>query len=542
MSRELREDTGMCTVCFAGAQGCPQNCGVWGILRDLRGAIYSPYGTVAGAKVISGLKELRVMGRNVGSETFFRDVDLSIRLGHCDGKGGTGGIEFTSPWFIAAIGSTKVGPKNAEALCSGWVRGTLNGKGYPTPVIVGENVASSAMDTKIEGGKVVKAPALERRIEAYLQACPGREGVVVVQVNYVDRELRVDEWVINRYRDEPGVLVVIEYKDGQGAKNIGGEIMVFSLEEAQELQHRGYRLEPDPALDWVKKAFGDHHITQFERHTPCGSFDQGYLKDWASRIRKTGAVQIWLKTGAWRPGDLANLVDGSCKAGIDVITFDAAGGGTGMSPTRMGESWGLPFVALASTVREILIKAANKHGRETLPSAIMAGGLGFEDHVFKALALGDGWFQGVAFASVPLACAMSGRRTVKQIAEKWAKERGISRDSNDYNRFLEMDCILTNMTYSSRLNERLQHAAEFRARYPEVETLSPLDVGGAVIVFSYAQRLAQCFQQFCSGSRARLQEIRLNDIAAMTMEMAEMSGAAYVMDLDQEKVDQILGA
>ncbi len=57
---------------------------------------------------------------------------------------------------------------------------------------------------------------------------------------------------------------------GQGAKCIGGEIKVRSLERAIELKKRGYIVTPDPTIPAIQSAFKDGAIKEFERHSRLG--------------------------------------------------------------------------------------------------------------------------------------------------------------------------------------------------------------------------------------------------------------------------------
>ena len=61
-------------------------------------------------------------------------------------------------------------------------------------------------------------------------------------------------------------------------------------------------------------------------------------------LRKAGAKYITLKTGAYRPADLARAIKFASKSKLDLLTVDGAGGGTGMSPWRMMWEWGMPAV------------------------------------------------------------------------------------------------------------------------------------------------------------------------------------------------------
>ena len=62
--------------------------------------------------------------------------------------------------------------------------------------------------------------------------------------------------------------------------------------------------------------------------------------------RKVGAKFVSLKTGAYRASDLARALRYCSDAKIDMLTIDGAGGGTGMSPWRMMNEWGIPTIYL----------------------------------------------------------------------------------------------------------------------------------------------------------------------------------------------------
>ena len=74
---------------------------------------------------------------------------------------------------------------------------------------------------------------MDRRIETYRRYYRGY-GEILIQMNVEDTRLGVAEYVINKHGIE-----TIELKWGQGAKCIGGEIKVNSLERALELQTTG---------------------------------------------------------------------------------------------------------------------------------------------------------------------------------------------------------------------------------------------------------------------------------------------------------------
>ncbi len=104
------------------------------------------------------------------------------------------------------------------------------------PVVIGENVVGVDLESKIgkgkaKKGKITSAPELERRIDTYLRYYDGY-GAIIVQLNVEDTSNGVAEYVAQKY----GNKCIIELKWGQGAKDIGGEIQVTSLEYATFLK------------------------------------------------------------------------------------------------------------------------------------------------------------------------------------------------------------------------------------------------------------------------------------------------------------------
>jgi len=120
-------------------------------------------------------------------------------------------------------------------------------------------------------------------------------------------------------------------------------------------------------------------------------------------LRDYGAKHVFLKTGAYRPSDLARAVKFSSKAEIDLLTVDAAGGGTGMSPWRMMNEWGMPPVELHSLLYTYAKKLSDNG--EYIPALALAGGFTFEDQIFKGLAIGAPFVKLIGMARSPIAAA-----------------------------------------------------------------------------------------------------------------------------------------
>jgi len=210
-----------------------------------------------------------------------------------------------------------------------------------------------------------------------------------VQMNVEDTRNGVAEYVIEKY----GNKVIIELKWGQGAKCIGGEIQVNSLEYALFLKNRGYVVDPDPRISEVQEAFKAGAIKSFARHSRLGytslSSTEAVHKsfvDAVAYLRKIGYSRISLKTGSYGMEALAMAIKFSSETKLDLLTVDGSGGGTGMSPWNMMESWGVPSILLHAKAYEYAKMLADK-GQNVVDMAF-AGGLAREDHIFKALCLG----------------------------------------------------------------------------------------------------------------------------------------------------------
>ena len=106
-------------------------------------------------------------------------------------------------------------------------------------LICGENVCGMNPNAEFKNGKVAKSPELERRVKIYGDWYEGF-GTMLVQANVEDTRLGVPEYAIEKLGVEG-----IEIKWGQGAKSIGGEVKLLTLERALELKRRGYIVIPD---------------------------------------------------------------------------------------------------------------------------------------------------------------------------------------------------------------------------------------------------------------------------------------------------------
>ncbi len=262
-------------------------------------------------------------------KALFPLVDCATRLG------ADGSIQMDFPVFTGAVGSTDIARINWEDVAVGAaISGVI--------VVAGENICGMDPQAEFKNGKIEKSPEMERRINSFRRWYDGKGGVIV-QANVEDTKLGVPEYVIGKLGVE-----IFELKWGQGAKDIGGEVKLPSLERALQLKERGYIVLPDPR----NRAARRHSSTAASRSSNATRGlewwdEEGFYKE-AERLRKIGAKYVTLKTGAYRPVDLARAIKFSSEAKIDLLTIDGAGGGTGMSPWRMMNEWGIPTVSPGS--------------------------------------------------------------------------------------------------------------------------------------------------------------------------------------------------
>ena len=88
---------------------------------------------------------------------------------------------------------------------------------------IGENVCGMDDETELKNGRVVRSPDMEFRIKSYRDWQDGY-GDVVVQSNVEDTRLGTQEYAIEKLGIE-----TVELKWGQGAKDIGGEVKIKTL-------------------------------------------------------------------------------------------------------------------------------------------------------------------------------------------------------------------------------------------------------------------------------------------------------------------------
>jgi len=289
------------------------------------------------------------------------------------------------------------------------------------------------------------------------------------------------------------------------------------LKKAQLLHERGYIVLPNPMDPSVITAFERGGFKEFERHSRVGMVTEESFGKRVDELRKAGAKCIFLKTGAYRPADLARAIKFASKFKLDLLTVDGAGGGTGMSPWRMMNEWGMPPVELHALLYQYAKRLTDKG--ETIPALAVGGGFAFEDQIYKGLAMGAPFVKLIGMARGPIAAAMVGKTIGRAITDRqlpvYIERFGTSRD----------EIFVT----SGALRQEIGDAA-----FEKLPT-------GAIGLYTYYERLAQGLRQMMAGNRKfSLEYITRDDIASLTTEAARISGIQYIMDVDKAQVDDII--
>jgi hypothetical protein len=212
------------------------------------------------------------------------------------------------------------------------------------------------------------------------------------------------------------------------------------------------------------------------------------------------------------------------EAKVDYITFDGAGGGTGMSPVPMMNEMGTPTVYLESQVLRCaqILKRKSKH----VPDISMAGGFINETQIFKAIAMsnfdGDNPFiKSITMARSPLTAAM------KSIYfTELSKENKLPRDfANKYGDRPEKFFIATE---------------ELKTKYGgKIGTGIPWS---AVGVYTYlSERIGLGLKQLLAGTRKfKLDLIDRSDIATLSRLAFEVTGIPMMHEAEAELFEEIL--
>ena len=512
--RDVNTLSGMCPICV---KECTVLCEIGKSTFRGREVLYpepEQYGwSTAASNKDYGLdwSDFNILSCLRGAEGIAPEPDVAV-FPNVSIESKIGGIPLKVPLASGAFGSTDVGRNNWDGLAIG---AALSG----IIIIIGENVCGVDNESVFTNGKVTKSPEMERRVKLFKEYWDGKYGDVAVQTNVEDQRFGVDEYVVSKLD-----VNIVERKWGQGAKAIGGEIRVSSLERALELKKRGYIVQPDPEEPAVQEAFKDGLFKTFERHSRVGfPEERGFVED-VEWLRDIGTKYVTIKTGAYRPVDVAWTMKVASEAKVDYITFDGAGGGTGMSPVPMMNEMSTPTVYLEAQI----LKCARILEREGkyVPDISMAGGFVNETQMFKAIAMsnfdGDNpYVKSITMARSPLTAAMKALYFT-ELAEKNRLPRDfVNKYGNSPEKFfIVADELKTE--YGDKVGEEIPWSA--------------------LGVYTYlSERLGLGLKQMLAGTRKfKLDLIDRNDIAALSKLASEVTGIPMMHEVEQDLFEGIL--
>jgi len=526
-------ESGLCTLCRADCSG---KCETW--LASLKGrSLLYPrdFGIVTAGSgntchVGVNYNALRIQGYNYGADGLAQGVSASpdnclfTRVNLETSFGVADPVKCRVPLMTGALGSTFIAAKYWDAFAIG---SALVG----IPVVVGENVVGIDRQAELTGKKITKAPELDRRVETYLRYHDGY-GTIIVQMNVEDTRNGVAEYVIDRYGDK----VCLELKWGQGAKNIGGEIEVDNLDYALFLKKRGYLVDPDPEDPKVQAAFKGGSIRGFARHSRLGFTDldseaqvrESFMQS-VDYLRKLGFKRLSLKTGSYGMEALAMAIRYASDAGMDLLTIDGSGGGTGMSPWNMMETWGVPSILLHAKAREYAALLAAR-GRRVVDMSF-AGGFAREDHIFKAMALGAPFTKLICMGRAMMIPGFVGANIEGALhPDRRAKVHG------------NWDAVPKTVSEIGSSAEQIFACYEDVKKRVGTKEMKNIPYG-AIAFTTLADKLSAGLQQLLAGARRfSLPELSRCDIAAANRETARETGIPFITEIQDETARKILEA
>lgn len=525
-------ESGLCTLCRADCSG---KCETFKSSMIGRKLLYPrDFGAVtAGSSNVNHIgacyNNLRIQGyhydakglapglSNSADDCIFPNVTLNTEFGHSEKT------KIRVPMMTGALGSTFIAAKYWDSFAIG---AALVG----FPIVVGENVVGVDKEAVIENGKVIKAPEMDRRVETYLRYYDGH-GAIIVQMNVEDTRNGVAEYIINKYGDK----VIMELKWGQGAKDIGGEIQVTTLEYAQFLKDRGYVVDPNPYAQEVIEAFNNGAIKSFARHSRLGYTDLSSYDEIKSAfmtaidyLRGLGYKRITLKTGAYGMEGLASAIKLASEAKLDLLTIDGAGGGTGMSPWNMMETWGVPSIHLHSKAYEYA-KMLKDQGKYVADMAF-AGGLAREDHIFKALALGGEFTKLVCMGRALMIPAFLGSNIEGVLRPE--RKAAVNGNWDKIPAWIENEIGMSvESLFAGYFDVQKKIGADEMKNIPY----------GALGVWTLADKLACGVQQLLAGARKfDVNEISRDDLYSANKETKKVTKIPYMMDVGNDIAKKII--
>ena len=483
----MAEISGMCAVCTAGCIG-PCEIG----LSAIRGAeAILPFSAdenqfASEKRYPLDFSHFNINGRVFGAVGLAPDPDKAS-FPHADISstfGATHAVAIKGPFILPAMAKLAWREYYAGAALSG------------VPVVIGEDVIAKDPGLVVEGHRVTRSPLIAQMVSSF-RKYQRDFGDIVLQANFDDEYHGVLEYAIDRL----GIRSV-ELKFGQAAKGIQGMSRVPDIADALRFKALGYIVLPDPTDPVVAEAHAKGIGPVFEKIGKLPMWTPEMLVKRVAELRNLGAERVCFKMGPFDPRDVATVLRIASEAGVDLVTFDGAGGGTGHSPVKMMNEWGMPTVTLEVVVRRIL-EDMQKAGKP-LPPIAMAGGFATEDQIYKGLALGAPYIRMIAIGRAAMAAASVGRQVGEALRNGSVPK--------EYAHF------------GSTVDEIFADLRVLKAEYGGEASDIPT---GALGLYSFLNRVSVGLKQFMALNRKfALRHIERQDIVPLTDLAARVTGLA----------------
>ena len=460
-SNHLSPQSGMCSLC---SEDCVGTCEI-GLAATL--GARTVYPTTTGTNQVGSEKDYpidyshfningRVFGAIGTDETYEEATIFNVKLERTFGKDYP--VKMTMPILLPALIKLNWADYFAGAAMAGIC------------CVIGEDARTKDPDLVMENGKVKDFPAVEKMQDAFKKYYRGY-GQIALQCNVEDDMIGVPEVAIQKHGVE-----AIEFKFGQSAKGTQPANRLNSIEEAYAKKAQGYMVHPDPDDPAVIKAYEEGICPNFYKYSRLPLWDETYLKNRINGLRKLGLKNVYFKMACYDDRDVERVLRMASDIGVDMVTFDGAGGGSGYSPNKMMNEWGQPTIVLEKTVCNIVNVLKDEDA--WIPGITITGGIVSEDQVFKALAYGNNDVTAIGICRGAMAAAMTGKKVGEMIAE-----------GNVPAHLKE---------YGNTVEEIYGDLADLRGYYGKEANSFPT---GAIGVFSYLNKIAFGVRHFAALNR-----------------------------------------
>ncbi|MCR5482040.1 MAG: FMN-binding glutamate synthase family protein [Clostridia bacterium] len=449
----------MCSLCM---EGCEGTCEIG--LSAVRGKAMV-YPTNTGTNQIAGEKDIPV------------DWSVFNISGRCFGASGIEADNNKATIFNVGVERT-VGKRNPIKLAVPFMLPALiklNWKDYfaaaamaGTICVIGEGSPSKDPGLVLENGKIKKFEKLKEMLDSFRNYYRGY-GQIAIQCNIEDDMMGLPEYAIRECAAE-----AIEFKFGQSAKGTQPANRLNSVDEAKAKKKEGFIVYPDPEDEAVCTAVAKGNSPVFWTYARLPMWTEETISARIEELRKMGLKHVFFKMAGFDRKDMERVLRIASDLEVDMVTFDGAGGGSGYSPDKMMNEFGLPAACIESALVPVCeqLKAEGRY----IPSIVITGGFSTEDQAYKAFALGAPYISAVGLCRATMAAAMVGQTVGNALASGRVPAHLQKFGSTAEELFLELP--------------------ELKALYPGKEI--PLGAAGA---YSYLKKMLFGVQHFAALNR-----------------------------------------